>query len=111
MNFIHPINPGVHPIFQAGATDAQTSYTKREQEEIICKYLLFNATYAALKLHLTKVAEETYIQGIRNRITGYATRTTRYIMEYLSRTYGLVNPSPRNTNDQRFTSPLDKGVG
>ena len=107
MNFIHPINPGVHPIFQAGATDAQTSYTKREHKEIIREYLLFNATYAVLKLHLTKVVEETYIQGIRNRITGYTTRTTRYIMEYLYRTYGSVNPSQRITNDQNFKSPYE----
>ena len=80
VNFIHTINPGVHPIVQAESTDAQIAYAKREHEEIIREYRLFNATDAALKLQLTKAVDKTYIQGIRDCITGYATRTTRNII-------------------------------
>ena len=68
VKFILPRNPGVHPIIQSGATDAQIAYTKREHEEIICEYCLFDATYAALKLQLTKEADKTYTQDICNRI-------------------------------------------
>ena len=80
MNFIRPINPGVHPIVQAGATDAQIVYKKLEHEERICEYRLFNATDAKLKLQLTKDVDETYIRGIRDRITVDATQKTRDII-------------------------------
>ena len=105
MNFIRPINPGVNPIVQAVSTDAQISYTKREHEGKICEYRLFNATYAALRLQLTKAVDKTYIRGIRNLITGYATRTTRDIIKYLYQTYGSLNPAQIIANDQTFKEP------
>ena len=98
MSFIRPINPGVHLIVQAEATDVQIAYTKREHKERIHEYHLFNATDAALKLQLTKDVDKTYIQGIRDHITGYATQTTRDIIKYLYRTY---------SNNQNFKAPYD----
>ena len=92
VNFIRPINPVVHPIVQYGSTDAQIAHTKREHEERIRDYYLFNATYAALKIQLTKAVDKNYIQDIRDCITGYATRTTRDIIDYLYQTYGSVTP-------------------
>ena len=59
VNFIRPIKPGVHPIVRDGAKDTQIAYTKREHEERICDYRLFNATDAALKLHLIKSVDKT----------------------------------------------------
>ena len=110
VNFIRPINPGVNPIVQAVSTDAQISYTKREHEGKICEYRLFNATDAALKLQLTKAVDETYIQSICNCITGYATRTTIDIIEYLYQTYGSVTPGQLIANDQNFKAPYDRST-
>ena len=107
VNFIRPSNPGVHPIVPTGSTDPQIQYIKREHEERIREYRLFNATDAALKLQLIKAVDETYIRGIRDRITGYATRTTRDIIEYLYRTYGSVTPAQLIQNDQNFKTPYD----
>ena len=87
--------------------DAQIQYTKRKHEESIREYRLFNTTDAALKLQLVKAVDNTYIRGICDHITGYATRTNRDIIEYLYRTYGSVTPAQLIANDQNFGSPYD----
>ena len=107
VNFIHTINPGVHPIVPSESTDAQIQYTKRKHEESIHGYRLFNAIYAALKTQLIKAVNETYIRGIRDRITGYATHTTRDSIEYLYQTYGSVTPAQLIANYQNFRAPYD----
>ena len=62
-------------------------------------------TDSALKPQLTKSVDETYIQGIRDHITGYATRTTRDIIEDLYRTYGPLTPAQLIANNQNFKAP------
>ena len=40
-------------------------------------------------------------------MTGFATRSTRDVLEYRYRTYGSVTPAQLTVNDERFRAPYD----
>ena len=43
VNFIRPVNPGVHPVLTPGATAAQIAHQKREHEENTREFRVFQA--------------------------------------------------------------------
>ena len=107
MNFIRPVNPGVHPILALGATDAQIAHRKREHEEHTREFRVFQAADNALKNLLVNAVDAPYIKDLRDRVTGFATRSTRDILQYLYRTYGSVTPAQLSGNDEAFRAPCD----
>ena len=92
VNFVRPVNPGVHPVLAPGATAAQIAHQKREHEEHTREFRVFQAADNALKNLLVNAVDTPYIKDLRDRVTGFATRSTRDILQYLYCTYGLVTP-------------------
>ena len=107
VNFIRPVNPGVHPVLAPGATAAQIAHQKREQEEHTREFRVLQAADNALTNLLVNAVDAPYIKDLRDRVTGFATRSTRDILQYLYCTYGLVTPAQLSANDESFRTPYD----
>ena len=80
MNFIRPVNLGVHTILAPGTTDAQIAHQKREHEEHTREFRVFQAADNALKNLLVNAVDAPYIKDLRDRVTGFTTRSTRDIL-------------------------------
>ena len=61
----------------------------------------------ALKNQLVNVIDDIYIKDLRDRVTGFATRSVSDILHYLYQTYGSAIPTQLIENDERFRSPYD----
>ena len=105
--FIVPFNPGVHPVVAPVATDAQIAHAKRKHEESTRKFRLFKAVDNVLKNQLVNAIDKVYIKDLRDRVTGFVTRSIRDILQYLYRTYGSVTPAQLTANGERFRAPYD----
>ena len=105
--FIIPFNPGVHPIVSLGATDAQIAHAKHEHEESTREFRLFKAVDNALINQLINTIDDFYIKDLRDRVTGFANRSARDILQDLYCTYQSVTPAQLTANDERFRSPYD----
>ena len=105
--FIIPFNPGVHPVVAPGATNSQIAHAKLEHEESTREFRLFKAVDHALKSQLVNAIDNIYIKYLRDRVTGFATRSVRDILQYLYQTYGSVTPAQLTDNDERFRAPYD----
>ena len=51
--------------------------------------------------------DNIYIKYFWDRVMVFATRSARYILEYLYRTYGPVTPAQLTANDEIFSAPYD----
>ena len=71
---------------------------------------LFKAVVNSLKNQLVNAIDDIYIKDLRDRMTGFATRSVRDILQYLYRTYGYVTPVQLTANDERFRSPYDSST-
>ena len=83
----------MHPVLTPGATDAQIAHQKREHEEHTREFRVLQAADNALKNMLVNAVDAPYIKDLRDRVTGFATRSTRDVLQYLYRTYGSVTPA------------------
>ena len=77
MDFIIPLNPGVHPIVSPGATNAQIAHAKRKHEESTREFRLFKAVDNALKNQLVNAIDNIYIKDLQDRVKGFATCSVR----------------------------------
>ena len=100
-------NPGIHRGVALGSTDAQIAHEKREHEKATRKFHLFKAVDNALKNQLVIAIDEIYIKDLRERVTGFTTRSVRDILQYLYQTYSSVTPAQLTVNDERFRAPYD----
>ena len=60
-----------------------------------------------MKNLLVNAVDAPYIKDLRDRVTGFATRSTRDILQYLYRTYGSVTPAQISANDESFRAPYN----
>ena len=63
-----------------------------------------------MKNLLVNAVEAPYIKDLRDRATGFATRSTRDILQYLYRTYGSVTPAQLSAKDESFRAPYDSST-
>ena len=78
---------------------------KREHEERTREFCVFQAADNALKNLLVNAVDAPYIKDLRDRVTGFSTRSTRDILLYLYPTYGLVTPEKLSANNESFRAP------
>ena len=60
-----------------------------------------------LKNLLVNAVDALYIKDLRDRVTGFATRSARDILQYLYRTYGSVTLAQLSANNEAFCAPYD----
>ena len=70
VNFVRPVNPGVHPFLTPGATATQIAHQKREHEEHIREFRVLQASDNGLKNLLVNAVDAPYIKDLRDRVTG-----------------------------------------
>ena len=107
ISLIIPFNSGVHPVVALGATDAQIAHTKHEHEKSTRKFCLFKTVNNALKKQIVTAIDNIYIKALRDRVTGFAARSARDILEYLYRTYRSVTPAQQTENNEKFRAPYE----
>ena len=56
---------------------------------------------------LVNATDAPYIKDLRNRVTGFATHSTRDILQFLYCTYGSVTPAQLSANNESFCAPYD----
>jgi hypothetical protein len=105
--FVEPANPGPQPIIAAGATGPQIAAQTRAHTENHRLWKEYLATDKALKQQILAAIHETYYRTLRNRITGFATISTRQLIEHLYRTYGNITPADLIENDERMKTTYD----
>jgi hypothetical protein len=105
--FIVPVNPGAQPIIPDAATAAMIAALTRTHTENIRIWREYLATDKGLKQQLIHAVDEMYYKTLRNRITGYASVTTRNILEHLYLTYGHISPADLADNDATMKSAYD----
>ena len=110
ISLIIPFNSGVHPVVALGATDAQIAHTKREHEKSTRKFRLFKTVNNALKKQIVTAIDNIYIKALRDRVTGFAARSARDILEYLYRTYRSVTPAQQTENNEKFRAPYERST-
>jgi hypothetical protein len=62
---------------------------------------------AALKQQLIKAVNPLYLRTLQHRHTGFATSTTRNLIEHLLTSYGDITPTDLAHNDTVFRKPYD----
>ena len=80
---------------------------KCDHEELTREFRLFKAVDGALKNQLVNAIDDIYIKDLPDRVTVFATRSVREILQYLYQTYGSVTPAQLTANDERFRPPYD----
>ena len=108
--FVAPINPGPHPIQAPGATAAQIAEANRIHDATLRVWRQYQATDKALKQLLLQAVDPVYVQPLRNRLTGFATVSTRTILDHLYARYGRISPLDLEANDQRFKAAYDTAM-
>ena len=105
--YIILFNPGVHPAVASGATDTQIAHAKREHEVSTREFLLLKAVDNALKNQVVNAIDDIYIKDLQDRVTVFATRPVREVLQYLYQTYGSAMTVQLTANDERFRAPYD----
>jgi len=108
--FVTPINPWPHPIQAQGATAAQITEANRIHNATLRVWRQCQATDKALKQLLLQAVDPVYVQPLRNRLTGFATVSTRTILDHLYARYGHISPLDLEANDQRFKAAYDTAM-
>ena len=97
----------MHSVLAPGATDTQIAHQKREHKEHTREFRVLQAADNALKNLLVNAVNAPYIKDLMDRVTGFVTRFTRDILQYLYRTYGSVTPAQLSANNESFRAPYD----
>ena len=69
----------------------------------------FNATDTELNTLLLQSVDEIYYLHLRNETVGYASITTKDILDHLYTTYGRITAAVLSQNDAHIFTPLDPG--
>jgi len=109
--FVAPVNPGPHPIQVQGATAAQITEANCIHDATLHVWQQYQATDKALKQLLLQAIDMVYVQLLRNQLTGFATVSTRAILDqHLYARYGHISPLDLEANDQRFKAAYDMAL-
>ena len=95
-----PINPGPPPAIPINATSAQVNILMNAYNENLRVWRTYCNLDKALKQQLVQSVEPGYIRALRNRVTGFASITTRQLLFHLKSTYGGITPQDLDENDR-----------
>ena len=107
MDFIAPINPGIHPTIPTNPTATELAHAQREHQALQTEWQQYIATDNALKQQLLSAIPDIYTNTLRNAVTGYSRITTRDILNHLYRTYGRISPQVYEKNHTSMTQSYD----
>jgi hypothetical protein len=89
--FIHPVNPGLGPVFPANATQHQIAQLNRQYSNAKDKYNLVNTVKKAVCKQITDSIEDLYHSSMHNRLTGYANVPVATMLMNLFTNYAQID--------------------
>ncbi len=99
--YVTPINPGINPIFAAGATPAEIAEAVRQHEEALREWYEYDAMQKALKKQIMGAVDLKFINPLRGT-AGFNRITVRRMLEYLFEKYGTLTNVELNQNDKEM---------
>ena len=102
-----PNDPGVLPFIPPGSTAAARELINLQYKEERRIYDQHTNMDDALKSQIIDSIQETYINALRNKYTGYLGVTTRDLIDHLLDRYGKITPADIEDCKQRLQAPLD----
>jgi hypothetical protein len=105
--FVVPVNPGPQPVIPAQATTHVLAAVTCEHKENLRIWREYLATDKALNQQVLGAVQEMYYNTLRDRITGYASVTTRQLLDHLCATYGNITPANLADIDAKMKTPFD----
>jgi hypothetical protein len=105
--FVVPANPGPQPVIPAQATTHVLAAVTRKHKENLRIWREYLATNKALKQQVLGAVQEMYYKTLRPQVTGYASITTRQLLNHLYTTYGNITPADLANNDAKMKTPFN----
>jgi hypothetical protein len=105
--FIVPHNPGLLPNIPANSTAPETNLITRAHREELHVWRKYVNIDAAWNQQLIKAVNLLYLRTLQHRHTGFASQTTKNLIEHLLKSYGNITPSDLAHNDTIFRKVYD----
>jgi hypothetical protein len=102
-----PMDPGALPNIPHNASTATRELLRTEHHEERRVYDNHNNMDDALKAQVIDTIQDTYINEMRNKYTGYLGVTTRDLLDHLLDRYGKITPADIEECKRRMIEPID----
>jgi hypothetical protein len=102
--FVPPANPGPFVPLHGG-TAAATSEHRAQYTESQRLFSTYQGTDAALTQQILTATDPKFVSSLRHRTYGFATVSTRQLVEHLLTTYAKITANDLMLNDERMTTP------
>jgi len=101
--FIAPVHPGPNPA--PGNTQPQITENNRLHAAAILEHKTYKDTENQLKAMLIKAVPSIYIEELQDPVLGFATVTTRQLLQHLDDNYGTVTARDLAKNMDQMNQP------
>ena len=108
--FVPPVNPGITPIFPAGATGPQIANIRHVFKESHGMFSAYVLADKALKTLLLGAVDDMFVRSLQTKHIAYLNVTTRGILDHLYAQYARISPADIKENDVRFNTPYDSNL-
>jgi hypothetical protein len=105
--FTIPNNPGSIANVGGLNSDSELAEGIRAHKEALRQWKEYLTVDAALKKQLIGTFDPIYLQSKKHRLTGFATQTTKSLLQHLLQTYGTISPADLAINDTKFKSAFN----
>jgi hypothetical protein len=99
--FVAPVHPGPNPV--PGNTQPQIIENNRLHAAALLEHKTYKDTENQLKSMLIKAVPNIYIEELQDPVLGYATVTTRQLLQHLDDNYGTVTARDLARNMDQMT--------
>ena len=97
-----PVAPPAAPPHAPGATQPQITETNRQYLQDVKDYDTYNSVATALKAMVIAAVPEAFLAELKNKITGYATKSVLDMLTHLWANYGVITPEEMFLNKRRM---------
>lgn len=108
--FVSPLNPGANVHIPADSSGPQISALEQTHNVAKQEFDTFTNVDGALTQQLLECIDPMYYRGLRNRYTGYASLTTRQLLEHLCAQYGEITPADLQANEDGMKQSYDANM-
>lgn len=99
-----PVAPPAAPPHAQGATQPQITETNRQYLQDVKDYDTYNSVATALKAMVIAAVPEAFLAELKNKITGYATKSVLDMLTHLWAHYGVITPEEMFLNKRRMAA-------
>jgi hypothetical protein len=105
--FVVPANPGVAPVFPAGATGPQIANIRIIFAEALRSFKKYNDVSNAISALIISAVDPVYLAALRLPYVGFGTRTPLQLLAHLYANYAKITPADLDANDRQMKKACD----